>query len=1132
MSVYPESIASELDLLIASDRAVTVLIALLTIDADSAEVMSTELFGASGAITIEDERIQYTSKDATHFLGLVRGTFGSVAAAHASGEQVQGNFIAAHHNNLRIEVQAIETELGVDPAGGYTDVTERLTASDIALSGKALAIHGHAEGDVTNLVTDLAAKQKIFHPADLGTRRIVHLDAALGVTMDGSNRVSSWVDQANNIAYTESTDGNKPVYVASQAAGLPAIKSVAASSQRLFATSDILGAAIGGHMKPIHVFIVFSFTGSAQGTMWSCNPGSTNYIEMLYAGYYGYHSAIAGGADKTIKWKYFGSPPAGCTMISVHHSNYDGRLVSVRMDSTPIVDRGDMYLNNTAMAMKYMSLFCRAYGAGGFATKGPYVSMALFEMIITTSISEEESRQVDEYLNNKYGLNGASGDRNGPLNPGGPSRYSHSGAGPQTLSPTEDFVIWFAALGANCVANLPRLSAGGVNKEFIVYMGTQSGTYYTDVIPYSGDVIKYRGVDLTSWRLTALHDWVHVVGVFDGTSASYSWHVIGLDRHTPQSLGTMINGMTEKVTIADADMFPEMDSADTNKTKRITGANLKSQVLTYGRPTYFRTKLTANTDYYVRTADGSNSNDGSANDAAHAWATPQYAVDYIKKNVDPAGYNITVNVVGNSSANDSIVKITGAIPNIGILTFRGDNTTPSNVTWTSDGYDTVKVYGWSSAQDDNWVADPKMTLHFEGIKLVNTTSRNCLYADDGSVVSFKNLDFGAAAHYHIRACRGAHVIPVGNYIISGSCWAHYDIEDCGALVLGEVTPITITLSGTPNFSNAFAFSNYNGFINVINAASITFSGAATGKRYRVDIGGVIVVSTGSSVFFPGNAAGTSGLTGVYNAVVGGVREQLEATRNYYVRTDGNDSNDGLTNNAAGAFLTPQVAVNAYQALDCNGYDVYINVADGTYTDKNFYITNRVGQGNLYLVGNITTPSSVHINFTTASTLVAAITAIGHPAGSKIYISGFKLTGSGSSGIFVFNGSNIVINGPMEFGAFAYFGIFITLGGYLENLAAWTISGSCMRFLYVNRAGFFQCNTALTYTLTGTPNWSGNFVQMTNLGGAFWGQATFSGACTGKRYLMELNAVMNTNGGGANYFPGDVAGTTATGGQYN
>ena len=44
--------------------------------------------------------------------------------------------------------------------------------------------------------------------------------------------------------------------------------------------------------------------------------------------------------------------------------------------------------------------------------------------------------------------------------------------------------------------------------------------------------------------------------------------------------------------------------------------------------------------------------------------------------------------------------------------------------------------------------------------------------------------------------------------------------------------------------------------------------------------------------------------------------------------------------------------------------------------------------------------------------------------------------------------------------------------------------------------------------------------------------TFSGAATGTRYFAALNGIVYTNGGGATYFPGNAAGATATGGQYN
>jgi hypothetical protein len=73
--------------------------------------------------------------------------------------------------------------------------------------------------------------------------------------------------------------------------------------------------------------------------------------------------------------------------------------------------------------------------------------------------------------------------------------------------------------------------------------------------------------------------------------------------------------------------------------------------------------------------------------------------------------------------------------------------------------------------------------------------------------------------------------------------------------------------------------------------------------------------------------------------------------------------------------------------------------------------------------------------------------------------------------------------------------------------------------------------AVTVTITNNPAWGGAFVYALELGMVASSGTTFTDACTGSRYNCTLNATINTFGGGANYFPGNAAWSSATGGQY-
>jgi len=302
----------------------------------------------------------------------------------------------------------------------------------------------------------------------------------------------------------------------------------------------------------------------------------------------------------------------------------------------------------------------------------------------------------------------------------------------------------------------------------------------------------------------------------------------------------------------------------------------------------------------------------------------------------------------------------------------------------------------------------------------------------------------------------------------------------------------------------YASAGHTGFQAELTTGNLTATSPIVLDQERQVIGGPAVISL-SAAYAP--------------------RERLTANRTYYVRTDGNDSNSGLVNSAAGAFRTIQAAVNAYQSLDCNGYDVTIQVADGTYTDPVF-ITYRFGAGNLYLLGNLTTPSNVLLS-TTATT----ITLGGHPSGSHVYIRGFKIQSSTESGILSYGGPMVFI-GNLDFGPCATAAMYPSTNSYIRPIANYTISGGGQAHVMAGRGGgLMQASPAITVTLTGTPNFSSAFAVINEAAACRIYNITFSGSATGKRYDVTMNGVLNVSGNGATYLPGNSAGTTATGGQY-
>lgn len=251
----------------------------------------------------------------------------------------------------------------------------------------------------------------------------------------------------------------------------------------------------------------------------------------------------------------------------------------------------------------------------------------------------------------------------------------------------------------------------------------------------------------------------------------------------------------------------------------------------------------------------------------------------------------------------------------------------------------------------------------------------------------------------------------------------------------------------------------------------------------------------------------------------GVRDVLSANRTYYVRTDGSDSNDGSANTSGAAFLTIQKAIDTVGLLDTSIHDVTISITSGTYTGA-VTLKNFVGAG----LCTLTCPSgTATISTTSSNAIYGNLITCRYALGS-----GLKLQTTTSGSCLYLDKSAIELKGA-EFGASA--SVHVVLDGsfcFVRN--NYTISGSAANHVLASTGSQFIYLGGVTVTLTGTPAFT-NFVSATNDSVIRAIAVTFSGSATGGSYSVAANSVINTNGGGASYFPGNSAGSTATGGQY-
>jgi hypothetical protein len=265
----------------------------------------------------------------------------------------------------------------------------------------------------------------------------------------------------------------------------------------------------------------------------------------------------------------------------------------------------------------------------------------------------------------------------------------------------------------------------------------------------------------------------------------------------------------------------------------------------------------------------------------------------------------------------------------------------------------------------------------------------------------------------------------------------------------------------------------------------------------------------------------------------GVGDVLTADRNYYVNpSTGSDSNTGLS--SVTAFATIAKAIDTCTPINTSGYNITINLADGTYITTGAGIRTKaaLGSGIIYIVGNETTPTNVIINSTGVGISATDCT-------TKYSFKGMSFECAGAAGQYaiVCNNSNIEVrNVAFSPDANPWARHFVATGGGNINITA----GYRIRetgFSYSLDSQFFSTITMIGATVlldTGALiDWTGGaFAFARRIGQLRVETTTFTlvGGTTvaGARYSVSENSVVFTS---ATTFPGSIAGSTATGGIY-
>lgn len=256
---------------------------------------------------------------------------------------------------------------------------------------------------------------------------------------------------------------------------------------------------------------------------------------------------------------------------------------------------------------------------------------------------------------------------------------------------------------------------------------------------------------------------------------------------------------------------------------------------------------------------------------------------------------------------------------------------------------------------------------------------------------------------------------------------------------------------------------------------------------------------------------------------------LRSDRTLHVDPDGDDSNSGIDPDFPKA--TIQSAWDFALLFDTRGFVTTVQLAHGTY-DESIAINGPVpGAGFLALRGDPSAPRNVVIKG--SSGLLSKDTFITRQA--TLNLRGLLLSANGAGDIAITAGigSRVLLRESIVFDGVPATHMRAQNSGIVMGVTGgdYEIDGIGDRHLQAVDGGVFTTLGSIAATLNNSPTIGSEFALAERVSAMRMGGWSFTGAASGRRYRVATNAVMDTDGGGSDHFPGDSPGVEETGGIY-